>query len=297
MTVSGFSYIRNGFTYGYPFLQAFQSILPLCDEFIVAVGDSTDGTREAIVNLNSPKIKIIDTVWDENMRKGGKIFAQQANIALDHISGDWGFHIQADEVIHEHDLDTIYRAMNTYKDDLEVEGFLFHFLNFFGSYDYIGNTRKWHRKEIRIIRNHLNIHSYRDSQGFRKYPSIHAYENGHKGLKLHVKQIEVPVFHYSYVRPPKLMQKKSMFFHKFWNDDSWLDKQEKKEEYDYYQIDDLKRFTGSHPKLMHPVIANRDWDFDGEKIRRIFTPREKMLYLIEKYSGIRIGEYKNYKLI
>lgn len=78
-----------------------QSILPICDEFIMAVGDSEDGTREAIVALNNPKIKIIDTVWDEQMRQGGKIFAQQANIALDACTGDWLFHIQADEIIHE----------------------------------------------------------------------------------------------------------------------------------------------------------------------------------------------------
>ena len=107
MTISGFSYVRNGFEYGYPFLEAIQSILPICDEFVVAVGDSTDKTREAIEKLNSPKIKIIDTIWDMNLREGGKIFAQQANIALDNTTGDWAFHIQADEVIHEKDLPVI----------------------------------------------------------------------------------------------------------------------------------------------------------------------------------------------
>ena len=68
MRVSGFSYVRNGFTYGYPFIESILSVLPLCDEFIMVVGDSTDGTREAVEKINSPKIKIIDTVWDETMR-------------------------------------------------------------------------------------------------------------------------------------------------------------------------------------------------------------------------------------
>lgn len=299
MKVSGFSYIRNGFTYGYPFLQSIQSILPICDEFIMAVGNSTDGTREAIVNLQSPKIKIIDTVWDENLREGGKIFAQQANIALDGISGDWGFHIQADEVIHEKDLDTLHTAMKTYKDNPEVEGFLLQFLNFFGSYQYIGNTRRWHRKEIRIIRNNskLNVRSFRDSQGFRKYPSMEAYTAGHKGIKLHVKELEVPVYHYSYVRPPQLMQQKAKYFHSFWHDDNWVEANVKAKEFDYYQVDDLKKFAGTHPSLMREIVAAQNWEFDINKIRRSFTPRERFLFLVEKYTGVRIGEYKNYKRI
>ena len=109
--ISGFSYIRNGFEFDYPFLESIQSILPICDEFIIAVGDSHDGTREAIEKLGSDKIKIIDTIWDENMRANGAIFAQQSNIALDHITGNWAFHIQADEVIHENDLPKIRQAI------------------------------------------------------------------------------------------------------------------------------------------------------------------------------------------
>jgi len=111
MKISGFSYVRNGFEYGYPFIEAIQSVLPVCDEFVIAVGDSTDGTREAIAKLDPQKIKIIDTKWDMQLREGGKVFAQQANIALDNITGDWAFHIQADEVIHENDLQKIIAAI------------------------------------------------------------------------------------------------------------------------------------------------------------------------------------------
>lgn len=47
---------------GYPFLESIQSILSVVDEFVVVLGDSDDGSREAILELSSPKIKIIDTV-------------------------------------------------------------------------------------------------------------------------------------------------------------------------------------------------------------------------------------------
>ncbi|MBC7919608.1 MAG: hypothetical protein H7Z75_00800 [Ferruginibacter sp.] len=297
MKISGFSYIRNGFTYGYPFLQAVQSILPLCHEFVIAVGDSTDGTREAVVGLNSPKIKIVDTVWDENLRQNGKVFAQQANVALDHLTGDWGFHIQADEVIHENDLDNLFRLMRQHWEDERVEGLLLNFLNFYGSYQFVGNTRRWHRKEIRIVRNLPTIRSYRDSQGFRRYPSREGYENGDKGEKLRVKPADATVFHYSYVRPPALMQKKAKYFHSFWHDDEWIRQNVREGEFDYYEIDELARFEGTHPRLMREIIAAQDWEFDVRRIRHRFTVRKKLLHLIEKRTGIRIGEYKNYQLI
>jgi glycosyltransferase involved in cell wall biosynthesis len=277
-------------------MQAIQSILPLCDEFVIAVGNSTDGTREAIVNLGSPKIKIVDTVWDESLREGGRIFAQQANLALDQITGDWGFHIQADEVIHEQHLDKIHEALKAQEKNPRVEGFLFDFLNFFGSYNYIGYTRRFHRREIRIIRNGINARSYRDSQGFRKYPAPAAQQD-HPGIKLHVKALNVPVFHYSYVRPPKAMMKKAQYFNSFWHTDEWLKKNNTQQEFNYYQIDDVKPFTGTHPALMRDIIARHNQPFDVTKIVHNFTPRERFLYEVEKRTGWRIGEYKNYKLI
>ena len=129
LKVSAFSYVRNGIRMGYPFLQSIQSVLPVVDEFIMVVGDSTDGTREAILAL-SPKIKIIDSVWDMKLRSGGKIFAQQANLGLDAVTGDWIIHIQADEVIHEQDIEKVKKYMDGFSDRPEVEGFLFPFLNF-----------------------------------------------------------------------------------------------------------------------------------------------------------------------
>src|SRR5437868_3557038 len=107
MKISGFTFIRNGFKLNYPFLEAIESILPVCDEMIVVVGNSEDGTREAVENLHPSKIHIIDTVWNDSLREGGKILAQQTNLALDSISGDWGFYIQGDEVVHENDLEKI----------------------------------------------------------------------------------------------------------------------------------------------------------------------------------------------
>lgn len=297
MKISGFSYIRNGFTYGYPFLESMQSILPLCNEFVIAVGDSNDGTREAIQSLNSPKIKIIDTVWDEkNLREGGKIFAQQANIARDAITGDWGFHLQADEVIHENDLEKIRTTLQNELNNLKVEGFLFPFLNFFGSYEYIGTTRRWHRYEVRVIRNIKNIHSYNDSQGFRMFFSPESSIT--EARKLKVKLINATVYHYNYARNPKLMQKKAKYFHRFWHEDKWIEENiPPVEDFDYSDIDDLKKFKGVHPMVMKKKIEEQDWNFIFDRRKTNATLREKFLNLVEEKTGWRIGEYQNYQII
>lgn len=91
MRIAGFSFVRNGFDYGVPFIESIQSVLPICDEFVIAVGDAKDGTREAILAMGSDKIKIIDTTWDMSLREGGKVFAQQTTIALDISKKNFSF--------------------------------------------------------------------------------------------------------------------------------------------------------------------------------------------------------------
>src|SRR6478735_2743781 len=169
MKVSGFSFIRNAIKYDYPIVEAITSILPLCDEFVVAFGNSDDETEKLIRSIDSEKIRIIPTVWDDSLREGGAVLAVETNKAFDAISADsdWCFYIQGDEAIHEQDFPKIKEAMLKWKDHKEVEGLLFNYRHFYGSYDYIGDTRRWYRKEIRIIRNDKRIRSYKDAQGFR----------------------------------------------------------------------------------------------------------------------------------
>ena len=299
MLISGFSYIRNGFEFGYPFLEAFRSILPICEELVVTVGDSHDGTREAIAGLDPAKIRIVDTVWDMNLRQGGQIFAQQANAALDQIRGRWGFHIQADEVIHENDLERVRKAVLQFDADQRIEGLLFPFLNFWGSYHYVGASRRWHRCEVRVIRNQPGVRSYRDSQGFRVYSGTDACRLGTEpGRKLRVKKIDVPVYHYNYVRPPVLMKKKEDYFHRFWHDDGWLTKNLGDGDKTDYRINDiLVPFAGTHPRLMQPLVDSQDWDFKFDRSQVKLPTKEWLLYQVERLTGWRIGEYRNYKLI
>jgi glycosyltransferase involved in cell wall biosynthesis len=294
MKISGFSYVKNGLEYGYPFIEAILSVLPVCDEFVVAVGESTDGTREAIAKLDPKKIKIVDTVWDMSQREGGKVFAQQANIALDHTTGEWAFHIQADEVMHEKDLPAIVAAIKDNENNPQVEGFIFPFLHFWGSYRYIRNSRRVHRYEIRVFRNNQLIRSYADSQGFRKYTSKENYEQGEKGEKLKVKKIDAPVFHYNGVRTDQVQKKKMHTFDFLHNAET---NQNDYNGFDYNNVDRVVLFKGSHPAVMEQKIAAAANDFVFDPKKSVWKTKDKIMQPIVDILGFKIGEYKNYKLI
>ncbi|TAE74325.1 MAG: glycosyltransferase [Bacteroidetes bacterium] len=301
MKLSGFSYVRNGLEFDYPFIQSIQSVLPICDEFVIAVGDSTDGTREAIENLKSDKIKIIDTVWDMTMREGGRLFAQQANIALDNITGDWALHIQADELIHENDIQKVRKAIEENQNNPMIDGFILPYYHFYGSYDYIRNTRKIHRYEVRAFRNEKYVRSYRDSQGFRIYKNAEDYNfgKGSKGTKLKVKIIDAHIYHYNYVRPPKNMIKKAEFFASFWDKKDGTERREMKEDETYYYgiIDKLEKFTKTHPALMEEIIKNQNWKYEYDPKISNMSFIDKLLNGLTDLTGIRLFEYKNYKKV
>ncbi|MGZ4034959.1 MAG: glycosyltransferase family 2 protein [Bacteroidia bacterium] len=289
MKISGFTIVRNAIKYDYPIVEAITSILPICDEVIVAVGKSEDDTLKLIQSINSPKIKIIETVWDENLRVGGKVLADETNKAFAAISpdSDWAFYIQGDEVIHEKYLPAIKEAMQKYKDNKNVEGLLFNYTHFYGSYDYIGDSRRWYRREIRVIRNDSGISSYKDAQGFRKNDE-----------KLNVKLIDAFVYHYGWVKPPEAQQAKQQTFNKLWHDDEWMKKNiPDVDKFDYSQTDSVAVFTGTHPKVMQERINQMNWKFSFDPTKRKLPLKLKILMSIEKKLGWKIGEYKNYKII
>jgi hypothetical protein len=297
MKVSGYSYVRNGLKYDYPFVQAIRSILPLCDEFIMVVGDSEDGTREAIEAIGDQRIKIVDTVWDEQMRTAGRVFALQANTGLDHVTGDWAFHIQADEVLHEDDIPCVRAAMEKYDDDPKVEGFLLRFINFFGDYRHYGPSRRYHQCEIRITRNDPHVRSYRDSQGFRifEHPERQWEE---KGRKLHVIPLQARIFHYSHVKNPALQIKKRAEFVRRYHPDEvvqeWL---RTNQGFDYQDYDYLKVFEGEHPAVMKKIIEAQDWKFRYDPSRNDMSPKEKLMRALEWLTGKQFFIYKNYKIL
>ena len=291
MKVAGFTFIRNAVKNDYPVVEAITSILSVCDEFIVALGDSDDETGELIKAINSPKIKIINTAWDDTLRSGGAVFANQTDIAFSHISVDvdWAFYIQGDECVHEKYLPLIKNEMEGNLNDTRIEGLLFKYKHFYGSYDYYGHSRRWYRREIRILRNNKAIHSYRDAQGFRL-----------DGRKINVRLIDAYIYHYGWVKPPAGLNNKLRNFNLFYHDDKWLAQNLPETfEFDYKNADRLIHFTDSHPEVMKKRIEATNWklNIDLNELHKKMTFRRKLLQKVEDITGWRVSEYRNYKII
>ncbi|WP_321375447.1 hypothetical protein [uncultured Draconibacterium sp.] len=291
MKVCGFTFIRNAEKFDFPIIEAITSVLPICDHFVVAVGKSEDNTRKIIENIDPEKISVVDTVWDENLREGGFVYADETNKALDAIPEeyDWCFYIQGDEVVHEKHLPVIETAMETNLERIEVEGLLFRYRHFYGTYDYVGDCRHWYRNEIRVIRNDKSIRSYKDAQGFRK-----------SGEKLKVAPVDAEIYHYGWVRHPKFMQEKVDSVKAFYHGISEEEAQKKASEQEFNygaEYDALTRFEGTHPEVMQNRIKRLNWEVevDTDKIQMKFKYR--LLYRIEKLFGVRLFEYRNYKLL
>jgi glycosyltransferase involved in cell wall biosynthesis len=289
MRVCGFTIIRNALRFDYPIVEAILSVLPVVDEFVVLVGNSDDETRSLIESIGSPKIRVYDSVWDDSLRKGGQVLAVETDKAMDLIGPgfDWAFYIQADEVIHEKFHPAILEAMQRWKDDTHVEGLLFDYVHFYGDYNYIGDSRKWYRAEIRIVRPNIGIHSWKDAQGFRK-----------ENRKLKVRKIEASVFHYGWVKPPEKQQAKQQYFHKLWHDDRWMQENiPDQPQFDYSGIDSVAMFTGTHPEPMKERVLAQSWKVEIDPAKKKLSLRYRFLMLIEHFTGWRPGEYKNYSRI
>lgn len=289
MFVSGFTIVRNAVLYDYPIQEAIRSVLPLCDEFIVAVGRSDDDTLGLIRGMSDPKIKIVETEWNMNLREGGRVLAVETDKALAAVSiqADWAFYIQADEILHESCHAAVKECMQQHLNNKNVQGLLFDYTHFYGSYDFVGDSRRWYRREVRVVRPGIGIASYRDAQGFRL-----------DGKPLKVKHSRALIFHYGWVKPPEKQQAKQQNFHKMWHSDEWVKKNVKQASaFDYSEIDSLALFTGTHPHVMEKRIREKNWSFDFNPSRKRFGVKAWILWYFEKLTGIRPGEYKNYKLI
>jgi hypothetical protein len=312
MKISGFSFARNAVKLYYPVTEAIQSVLPICDEFVVAVGkgDADDTTRERIAAINDPRIKIIDTVWEEKYFKKGIINALQTDIAREACSGDWLFYLQADEVVHEKYLPVIQNRCRELLDRSEVEGLLFRYKHFWGDYNHYHVSHGWYPYEIRIIRNDPEIHSYQSAQSFRRFRSYREPRQEEGTVKLRVAKVDAEIYHYGWVRPPHLMANKTRAL----NTVHWGARRAEEryrrmpKQFDYGPLNRLAVFTGTHPRVMKDMIARMDWkealQYTGKPDRRREPHKHerfsyRLLSAVERLfnGGEQIAGFRNYELL
>jgi hypothetical protein len=290
MKVSGFTFLRNGQHLGYPFVASIRSILPLVDEFVIALGPCSDDTEKMVREIGDPKIRIIPTQWNERMRGdysvGGFVYGQQKSIALFNCTGDWAFYLEADEVVHENDLPKIRAAMEKHLDDPRVEALAFDYLHFYGNKNTIAWSPGWYRSEVRILRN--TIPAWSSEALFFNVVDSHK-----KSRHPRAAHTGAPIFHYGWVRSEAQMNLKSASVHKYWDS-------KPAPKVDYSQIDAavLKLFPGTHPGAIQNWLPKAEGIFQADPDYKL-TSREKKhrwMLRLEKMFGLRFNK-KHYRLI
>jgi len=242
-----------------------------------------------IRSINSDKIKIVHSDWDLSKLPGGKVMAIETDKAFKEISPEstWAFYIQCDEVVHEQYHAAIRKACEQYEHQKEVLGLVFNYVHFYGTYDYYGNSRRWYNKEIRIIRNDSRISSYRDAQGFRI-----------DGKRLPCKLIDASIYHYGWVKNPKLMDHKLRNLSK-----NWMGKEMKKRidsidgVFNYDEYDSMEVFKGTHPIVMQKRISEKNWHVEIDVTLKRFTFKKWVMYVLEKITGKRLFSFRNFEII
>lgn len=302
MLISGFSFARNAHKLGYPVAESIKSILPICDEFIIAIGQGDDGdrTRESVLNINDPKIRIIDTEWRDIERIRSAIYSRQTNIALSECRGEWCFYIQADEILHEKYLGTVRRACDHFASDRSVDGLLFRYRHFWGDYDHYLVNHRWYPREIRIIRNNRKIVSVGDAQSFRYADR----------RKVPVVALDAEIFHYGHVRDPRTLHVRKKVVNSIYKGTAESERntpQKTDAPFDYGSLEKLPVYSGTYPQVMKERIASINWKhlltYSGKSAAKL--PHDRLKYRILTFieqkifmgSGREFWGYKPYRVL
>jgi glycosyltransferase involved in cell wall biosynthesis len=288
MKVSGFTFLRNGQQFGYPFVASIRSVLPVVDEFVIALGPCEDDTERMLREIGDPKIRIIPTRWNERLRPDysvkGFVYGQQKSIALFNCTGDWAFYLEADEVVHENDLPKIRAAMERHLNDDRVEALAFDYLHFYGNANTYIWSPGWYRSEVRILRN--TIPAWSSESLF--FNVIVSHKKSRQPRAAHT---GATIYHYGWVRTEAEMNLKSVAVLKYWQNrpDTAVD---------YTKIDPatLKLFTGSHPRVIQPWLPKAEGIFNTDPNYQLSSREKKhrLMLKLEQWFGIRFNK-KHYR--
>ena len=283
MEISGFTIVRNATVLDFPLEASIRSLLGVVSELVVNVGASEDDTRERVVAIGDPRIRILDTTWD--CSRGPAMLAQETQRAMAACRHPWGIYIQADEVLADGGAEALRDVILARDNDARVEGVLVRYRHFYGGFDTVASNRSWYRRETRAVRlgRAHQVHSFRDAQGFRVGPSDRRIRSAPSAAIVH---------HYGWARPTwALAAKRSEDLAIYpWRRDQdptrpllpWFP--------------GITRFSAAHPTVVQPWVAQRRSDTRLIEPTR-WQPHHALFLLselVERATGWRPFEYRNY---
>ncbi len=284
--ISGFTIVRNAIRLDFPVEASIRSILPICDEVVVNVGRSEDETLELVRSIADPRIRVLETEWD--MSRRNTVLGYETLRAMRACAHPWGVYIQADEVLHERGAAALLEAIRRHGDDPRVEGLLVRYLHFYGGFDTIATHRRWYRREVRAVRLDpgLDIRPYQGAQGFRVGPAQR---------KIRARLTDAEMFHYGWARPAQALREKRELGKTMY---PWRDASDRLPLLEW--IPGIQPFRGTHPASAREWIEARRVDPERVIAPRTFRWRFLRYYLsaaIERVTGVRIFEFRNYRIV
>jgi hypothetical protein len=286
--LSGFTIVRNAIKLDFPIVPAIRSVLEVCDEVVVNVGESDDDTRDLVASVRDPRVRILDSVWD--FTKKNEMLSIETSKAMAACRGGWGIYIQADEVLHEKGAAILRERIAEWDGDARVEGLLVRYLHFYGGFDTIATSRRWYRREVRCLRLGHDIRPYQGAQGFRVGPEYR---------KIRARATDAAMFHYGWARPARAIREKYEISKTIY---PWSKERSAREQAKGYLdwLPLLKPFTGTHPRAAREWIAERAHDPERLIGPRHFRLEHLRFYAsdwIERLTGARLFEFRNYQLV
>lgn len=291
--VSGFTFVRNAVLLDFPLEASIRSLLPICDEVVVNVGRSDDDTLGVVRALDEPKIRIVESTWD--LSRGRSVLADQTDIALQACRHPWAVYIQADEVLHESGAPRVRQAIADNDADPRVEALVLKYHHFYGGFETELVARSAYRREVRVVRRDpaLRIHSYCDAQGFRAGPA---------DRRVRARLVDAEMFHYGWARPSAALDRKDQEDERIY---AWSEAERRERLSRGATLPwkpGLRPFTGTHPAVAASWIAERRAAAAGRigprrPRRGVKEWRHAALDLVERMTGARPFEFRNYRLV
>jgi len=287
--VIGVTIARNAVQLDLPVEASVRSLLPLVDELVAVVGASDDDTRARLEAIDPERVHLTETAWDMTGRSGGAVLAEQTQLGLaeaERRGADWCFYLQADEVIARCDDDAIRTALRAATRRVAVEGLLFDYVHFFGDFSTVATSRNFYRREVRIVRAGIDVRSYRDAQGFRVGPDLRRIRVIPSGAR---------VYHYGWARSAESAARKTAVLETIFGG-----RPARERPFRFGRLPGLRRYTGDHPEAIREWIADRPHLLAWEELPVRWTAqnaRYVLSALIERITGWRPGEFRNYTLL
>lgn len=258
-SLAGCLIIKNGTKFDYPFQQAIESVLPICDEFVVVEGVGEDDTYERLLAMREKDQKI-QVVRSKMERKVSEL-SRATDLSISLTKCDYYLQIQGDEGINEFSCRRIRSVVDRGGFDI-LQTRIFHF---WSSFDTVYIPKVFYDYVWRVARRSLfpQLHSIGDAMnlGPLSLPGLRT---------LALPETEAYWLHYGFVRNPKQMVEKCYEFFPWWSQDpeKWEEhgmdpylaraRQNKKVVWtEKHHPRQLTPFRGVHPKSYESWISKR----------------------------------------